>query len=425
MKKTRLLLVIALSLTLGASLVVLSACNGGNANNAVAATVNGVEIYEQDVTDAIEAMRTQSGNYSEDVAWASVLAASGLTPESLRDSVIQTKARDIIISQEAEAQGFAVDDEAIDDSIAQTRQTVGADDDATWLEMLNAYGYRDEQAYRDMLVTNDLTMQLYEEFTVEPTDEELRTFIAQNPTAVDGFTLPGTEPPAPADTPAGTEGENAAETPEGTEGENPADANTPEETIPVLPEDVDLKAIPSDVIAQFKDLWLQSNKGLAFQDWIQELIDAADIVINDMPEDVSYNVDMSLAEDTTPQDEPSYEYSSAEAVAAAMAQGLVITDEVVGTGPEAMPGSTVLVHYVGTLEDGTEFDSNTAGDTPFSFTLGEGRVIKGWDAGVVGMKVGGTRTLVIPSDLAYGPAGQGSIPPNATLFFTVELVEVN
>jgi len=419
MKRIRLLLVVALGLSLLASQLMLSACFGNN-SRAVAATVNGVNIMEQEVTDAIEAMRAQSGNYTEDVDWATALAMSGLTPESLRDSVIQSKIRDIIITQEAESQGFTIDDEAIDDQVAQTRLTVGADEDDAWLEMLQTYGYQDEKAYRDMLVINDLTMQLYDEFSVEPTDDELRTYIAQNPNAVDGFSLTGTnDTNTAADTPAGTEGEPAAD----------AATDTEEPDVPtVSPDDVDLKTIPSSTLDEFKDLWSQNNKGIAFQDWIQELVDAADVVINPMPENVSYNVDMDLAsvnnQDDEPMETPTYEYSSADAVASAVAQGLVITDEVIGTGAEAKPGSTVLVHYVGTLEDGTEFDSNKEGDTPFSFTLGEGRVIKGWDAGVVGMKVGGTRTLVIPAALAYGSSGQGTIPANATLHFTVELVEV-
>lgn len=104
--------------------------------------------------------------------------------------------------------------------------------------------------------------------------------------------------------------------------------------------------------------------------------------------------------------------------------GLVIQDLECGSGEEAQSGETVTVHYVGTLEDGTQFDSSRDRDEPFPFALGSGSVIRGWDEGVVGMKPGGVRKLTIPPDLAYGPAGRPPvIPPNATLIFEIELIE--
>ena len=104
--------------------------------------------------------------------------------------------------------------------------------------------------------------------------------------------------------------------------------------------------------------------------------------------------------------------------------GLRITDLVIGDGPEATAGESVSVNYRGTLENGKEFDSSY-GRGPFSFPLGAGRVIKGWDEGVAGMQVGGKRKLVIPPDLAYGERGAGGvIPPNATLIFEVELLKI-
>jgi peptidylprolyl isomerase len=106
------------------------------------------------------------------------------------------------------------------------------------------------------------------------------------------------------------------------------------------------------------------------------------------------------------------------------ASGLQITDLVVGDGEEATAGQTVSVNYRGTLQNGREFDSSY-GRGPFSFPLGGGRVIKGWDEGVAGMRVGGKRQLVIPPDLAYGSRGAGGvIPPDATLIFEVELLGV-
>ncbi len=103
---------------------------------------------------------------------------------------------------------------------------------------------------------------------------------------------------------------------------------------------------------------------------------------------------------------------------------LISEDMKIGVGPEAQAGKKVIVHYTGTLTDGTKFDSSLDRGTPFDFTLGAQQVIAGWDQGVAGMKVGGKRRLIIPSDMAYGPSGQGSIPPDATLVFTVELLGV-
>lgn len=105
--------------------------------------------------------------------------------------------------------------------------------------------------------------------------------------------------------------------------------------------------------------------------------------------------------------------------------GLKYVDQVVGTGEAAAAGQNVSVHYTGWLENGKKFDSSVDRGQPFSFPLGAGRVIKGWDEGVQGMKVGGKRKLTIPSDLGYGSRGAGGvIPPNATLIFDVELLGV-
>ena len=109
----------------------------------------------------------------------------------------------------------------------------------------------------------------------------------------------------------------------------------------------------------------------------------------------------------------------------AQAAKLEIKDITVGSGAEAVPDMRVSVHYTGWLTDGTKFDSSVDRGKPFAFTLGEGRVIQGWDKGVAGMKVGGKRELIIPPELAYGPNGTGPIPGNATLRFEVELLKVS
>jgi len=109
--------------------------------------------------------------------------------------------------------------------------------------------------------------------------------------------------------------------------------------------------------------------------------------------------------------------------------GLIVQDHQVGTGEEAVAGKTVIVHYTGWLNDngqkGNKFDSSVDRGQPFSFLLGAGQVIKGWDNGFAGMKIGGKRTLMIPSAMGYGANGAGAvIPPNANLIFDVELIDV-
>ena len=104
--------------------------------------------------------------------------------------------------------------------------------------------------------------------------------------------------------------------------------------------------------------------------------------------------------------------------------GTQYEDLQIGHGEEARPGQQVVVHYTGTLVDGTKFDSSRDRNEPFTFGLGAGQVIKGWDAGVAGMKVGGRRKLTIPADQGYGPRDMGVIPPNSTLLFDVELIAV-
>ncbi|WP_420129059.1 FKBP-type peptidyl-prolyl cis-trans isomerase [Longimicrobium sp.] len=104
--------------------------------------------------------------------------------------------------------------------------------------------------------------------------------------------------------------------------------------------------------------------------------------------------------------------------------GLQYREDAVGEGREARAGDTVSVHYTGTLQNGTKFDSSRDRGQPITFPLGAGHVIKGWDEGIAGMKIGGKRTLVIPPELGYGGRDMGPIPANSTLLFDVELMGI-
>ncbi len=125
-------------------------------------------------------------------------------------------------------------------------------------------------------------------------------------------------------------------------------------------------------------------------------------------------------------EQPLLQDSTAENTPNASPSGRVateITQE--GSGQEAKNGDSVTVHYTGTLENGTIFESSLDRNEPYTFTIGQGSVIPGWEEGIVGMKIGEKRRLTIPSDLAYGESGQGAIPPNATLIFDIELLSIN
>lgn len=104
---------------------------------------------------------------------------------------------------------------------------------------------------------------------------------------------------------------------------------------------------------------------------------------------------------------------------------MVIDDIKIGEGAEVQTGDTVSVHYAGRLQDGTEFDNSKRSGAPFEFVVGGGQVIAGWEEGLLGMKVGGERILVVPPEKGYGERGIGPIPPNATLVFSIELLEIN
>ncbi len=128
-----------------------------------------------------------------------------------------------------------------------------------------------------------------------------------------------------------------------------------------------------------------------------------------------------VADATTAPNDP----KAGEKAVVTTPSGLKYTDLVEGTGASPQTGQNVVVHYTGTLEDGTKFDSSRDRNQPFQFKIGVGQVIKGWDEGVSTMKVGGRRQLIIPPDLGYGARGIGPIPPNSTLLFDVELLKIS
>lgn len=129
----------------------------------------------------------------------------------------------------------------------------------------------------------------------------------------------------------------------------------------------------------------------------------------------------------SPKEKPGQESSNQNTTAVSATPSATVKSEdmTVGKGATAVNGSTVTVNYIGYLTDGKKFDSSYDRKQPFTFKVGNGDVIKGWDLGVIGMKVGGKRKLTIPPDLAYGPSGNPpTIPPNATLVFEIELLKV-
>lgn len=184
---------------------------------------------------------------------------------------------------------------------------------------------------------------------------------------------------------------------------------------------VDIALIPESLKAQLTDEAKQAHLSEKQNDYWLSLMQSDLIVVNPMPEGLSYDVDMTLA---TPIVDTSV-IDSTEAVASAEAAGLVTTDAVVGSGAEAKEGDTLEVYYSGSYTNGTIFDSNISSGTPITVVLGETAVIEGWQQGLLGMKVGGKRTLTIPPSLGYGDKAHNEIPANTILVFQVELVSVN
>jgi peptidylprolyl isomerase len=150
---------------------------------------------------------------------------------------------------------------------------------------------------------------------------------------------------------------------------------------------------------------------------------AAPVVDSEVP--ITAEVQLAQAAEDLVPETATLEDTSTEGTLVTTDSGLQYEEMVVGTGAMPQTGQKVTVHYTGTLEDGTKFDSSRDRNRPFTFTIGVGQVIKGWDEGVATMRVGGQRKLVIPPELGYGSRGAGGvIPPNATLLFDVELLRI-
>jgi foldase protein PrsA len=529
MKTIRIIMAFALSFLLGATFV--GCTKSSDTSTQVAATVNGTEILEADVTNRIETFRVDqaTGEPLDDTAWAQLLKGANYTPETLREFVIRNQfAIYTLILQKAGDAGIAPNAEEVDQSLTGTKESMEGSG-STWEDYLKSMGYSSEAAYRQELEARNVAEKLVESQVPDatPTQAEIETYVGEKAAQYAGkrvslIYLPF-DAPAATDTGDGSEGtadaagseaagaeeapaENPAEVVRpkadealaklqggvdfaevakeysqapnvqsdggdmgwGSEASLPADVqaildslpinetsdvietNLGNETTPMyafmivkwtdefaVPEDqagqpVDFSTVPADIVEDLTATYTDEKKNTARQEYFTSLVESDEIVINPMPEGLSYAVDMSLADapestddgSATDQPEDSTTQPSGDV------SDLGITDTVEGTGPEAKEGDTVKVNYTGSLEDGTVFDSSVDPSfghvEPYEVIIGESAVIEGWHLGLVGMKVGGKRQVVIPPQLAYGePGNPPTIPPNATLTFELELVSVN
>jgi parvulin-like peptidyl-prolyl isomerase len=515
MRTIKTIVALALVFLLAASFI---GCNKNAPDTQVAATVNGVDILESDVTKRIDSFRLDqtTGEPLDDTAWAQMLKSANYTPESLREFVIRNQfASYVLLLQRAEAEGITPDAALVDQDLADVKASVEGQG-STWEEYLNSMGYASEEAYRQVLDAQNVIEPLLEKVLpdVTPTQAEIETYVSENAAYYAGKrlsviyfpldetnTLEIVQPKAEEALAKINEGTDFADVaaeyiadsslastggdlgwgqagslpaplkeasdaleiggvsdviviqddtigtnaifilkvtddfvlPEA-EAELEASENESEETTaqPELPANqiVDYALVPADLAELLAENYTSTKKSEAETSYFTDLIESDEIVVNPMPEGLSYNVDMTLAdtpateETETPQPEQPASIKWDAPAPIFTEDGLGISDVSEGTGAEAVEGSTVEVHYTGYLEDGTVFDSSVGG-APYSVVIGQSSVIQGWHLGLVGMKVGGKRQITIPPELAYGANGQGSIPPNATLIFDLELVSVD
>jgi foldase protein PrsA len=444
-RKTKVIIgIVAIVVIAAAAAIILFSTNAFGFNKAVAATVNGDPIYEQDVTNYIQNIRTQSG-YTDDDSWAEALSQSQLDPQSYREQVIKNMEQNVLIKQAAASKGITVDESSVDSQVQQAKNGVGGDD-STWQAALKKYGYASEADFREQLEISNLSSQLMDSMGPVPTDDQLQQYVTANVAQycqdnnVTDYTVPDdgniVYDDVPQDVKDALSAQWSDEQMQQYDVANVAkycqDNNVTDYTVPA-DGNIVYSDIPQDVLDGLQQQWNTANGQTAYQTYLQRLKDEADLEINDMPSGLPYDVDMSAYESSDSDSSDSSASSSSSSsssdsskvyptsVDEAVSDGLQITDVSVGSGATATSGSTVNVKYVGTLDDGTQFDSNDS----FSFTIGSGNVIQGWEWGVQGMQVGGVRDLVIPASLGYGNTATGSIPAGSTLHFEITLNSVS
>ena len=534
---------IAILAAMGIFLASCGTSSGSVDTSGVAATADGVDIQEADVTAMIAQIRTQVvGADGTDADWASMLVSAKYTPESLREDIIRNQfAAPILVINDAKALGITPDESAIDDQINQAKSQAG--DDAGWASYLASIGYADEDAFRTLLEAENVYNALITQKLagVTHTDQEINDFLTQyapyyvgkkssaitinitdtvtadqaktkaaealaliqggedfdtvaaqysdppasstdtsstdtsstdtsstdtsstdtsatdtsstdtsatDTSAADALTADATATDTSATDTSSTDttatDTTSTDTSTDTTSTDPYDmgwsamsSSLPQEYLDALDNldvgqvsdivetdtavyiikctdsyqnnadgSANLDTMPDDIRADLMN-YFNSNASDTFQStYISDLAASTDrIVINPMPTGLPYDVDLSLASQSSLNTQT--------------------TDDVVGTGATAESGDVIRVTYVGTLDDGTVFDQSSDHDGYYKFTLGAGTVIAGWDEGIVGMQVGGTRELTVPPEKGYGSSGYGTIPANATLHFTIQLLSVN
>ncbi|MCL1846439.1 MAG: FKBP-type peptidyl-prolyl cis-trans isomerase [Coriobacteriia bacterium] len=513
--KTILAMGLAVLLAVG-----FAACNKEVPDTQVAATVNGTDIMEADITARIEALRIDpyTGEVLDDVSWAKLLADYDFTPESLREYVIRYDfAFYVLFIQKAEAEGIVADAAEIDSTIATIKSSIVSSGE-TYENYLESMGMATEDAHRWILEANYIKDAAAEKMVSKnpPAKSEVDAYVSENAAMYAGKRLwliallaDNSDPERTNDLTRARaeaayqelqngadfsavarkymEGSQLAEdggdlgwgyeyyTPqevrialatlelneiseviEVSEAEDKGDEpDTPEPDISfyivkytddfVLTDEeyyepVDISRVPQEIYDELAEMFTAQFEQDRLNQFFLDIAESDEIVINPMPEGLSYDVDMSLAD--TPDEEGEGEGEGSESEVPEPERydafmnpavpdptydenGLGISDLVVGEGLEVKKGDLVEVHYIGTLTNTEVFDNSYDRGSPFTVTVGAGGVIQGWELGLVGAKVGGTRILVIPPELAYGSAERGSIPANSTLIFQLEIVSVN